>query len=678
MKKLYNLLLLLSIASCKNDVKTAAVKGIESNGSLAHKEVSYFSKLKLYVDNHTATEAVKHINKNIYTKRVGINKFDQLKKVFKGNSLEKESLNFLLYNMLFHNFNYGDKEYSYGMIINNFAGQKDLLLGKLDSMNLVRYGYSKTLNDSNYVSPEYLIKNLNLAYQIFNNTSWKDSVSHNIFNNYVLPYKYTSSPAAIFDWRQSVLDKYLSENDSSIFQKGIKGAASQVYSWFKKRKFEVRLTNGYNFPQLSAHSVLKLPIGSCHELSTIGVLNLRALGIPAAIDKTPNYLNVNGGHEWCSAILDAKHCVPFDLSSPYFEVFKKPERKLSKVFRQAFMPILGNHYNQRGYVSQLPSFLNDPFLEDVTANYCKTQNVILPIENSERIISKFVYISVFNYPEWKIVDWGTVRNGKAYYHELAVDGIYLPVDISQDGSIKAISKAFLLDKSGNIQHFNPDVIHPISVNLLRKHPDFFRHGKMKGGKFQAANKDDFSDAIDLFTIDNFSNDHFEHIKIGNDSKFRYYRYLSPNSSHGNIAEIEFIKSGKLLNGHVIGTVGSFNNLKNNTKEAAFDKNPLTFFDSKVEDVSNCWVGIDLGYKESISGIRYLARTDLNGVYPGNEYELFYWDSKWISLGTNYINSDQNALVYNNVPMNSVLWLRNKTSGKEERIFTYENGKQLWW
>jgi hypothetical protein len=31
-----------------------------------------------------------------------------------------------------------------------------------------------------------------------------------------------------------------------------------------------------------------------------------------------------------------------------------------------------------------------------------------------------------------------------------------------------------------------------------------------------------------------------------------------------------------------------------------------------------------------------------------------------------------------VPKNSVLWLRDLTKGREERIFTYENGKQVWW
>ena len=32
----------------------------------------------------------------------------------------------------------------------------------------------------------------------------------------------------------------------------------------------------------------------------------------------------------------------------------------------------------------------------------------------------------------------------------------------------------------------------------------------------------------------------------------------------------------------------------------------------------------------------------------------------------------------NVPTNALLLLRNHTKGKEERIFTYEGGEQVWW
>ena len=36
------------------------------------------------------------------------------------------------------------------------------------------------------------------------------------------------------------------------------------------------------------------------------------------------------------------------------------------------------------------------------------------------------------------------------------------------------------------------------------------------------------------------------------------------------------------------------------------------------------------------------------------------------------------LEYTNAPSNALFLLRNHTKGQEERIFTYENGEQVWW
>ena len=68
--------------------------------------------------------------------------------------------------------------------------------------------------------------------------------------------------------------------------------------------------------------------------------------------------------------------------------------------------------------------------------------------------------------------------------------------------------------------------------------------------------------------------------------------------------------------------------------------------------------------------------DSNNVCQGDTYELFYWDNRWIGMGRRTAEAD--SLVYENVPVGALLWLHNYTGGKEERIFTYENGRQIWW
>ena len=87
--------------------------------------------------------------------------------------------------------------------------------------------------------------------------------------------------------------------------------------------------------------------------------------------------------------------------------------------------------------------------------------------------------------------------------------------------------------------------------------------------------------------------------------------------------------------------------------------------------------MDFGKNVEIGKIKYTPRNDDNDISPGDEYELFYWSgSGWASLGKQTAISHK--LTYDNVPQNTLLLLRDLTRGKEERIFTYENGEQIWW
>jgi len=68
----------------------------------------------------------------------------------------------------------------------------------------------------------------------------------------------------------------------------------------------------------------------------------------------------------------------------------------------------------------------------------------------------------------------------------------------------------------------------------------------------------------------------------------------------------------------------------------------------------------------------------NFIKENEEYELFYWDkNQWNSMGKQ-IGTSKQYLEYTNAPLNALFLLRNLTKGKEERIFTYENGQQDWW
>lgn len=132
------------------------------------------------------------------------------------------------------------------------------------------------------------------------------------------------------------------------------------------------------------------------------------------------------------------------------------------------------------------------------------------------------------------------------------------------------------------------------------------------------------------------------------------------------------REGKVMGNYAPGWLDSML-----TMRRAFDGDVLSFTSASPEQ-TDAWLGLDFGRMVDLNRLVYLPRTDDNFIREGELYELFYWDNGWVSLGQRTGSRKLQYLEYDNVPDNALLLLRNLTKGKEERIFTYEHGKQVWW
>ena len=606
-----------------------------------------------------------------------------LKNIKLKSTFETKSTIYFLNNFIYQKHSNGLRQKTYDKLINEYYKNQDFLLLKI---NDIKDKFPKDIEtyDADLISKQNILNNIELTHRTFLKSSWKNQISFDTYCQYLLPYKINNEPYTV-DWKDNFRNEFVKNNGKSILHADdLVSAATKVHKWLFERKSTFRLHSneiGLNIPDLSVNTLDKLMFGSCHEISAVGVGYMRALGIPAAIDFAPTYLNINAGHEWSSVIVDSTRCIPFDFTSKEMNVIKKEFYSFSKVYRRTYIPVKESHFMQRGNCIFLPHFFNDPFIKDVTNSYTKTSNINIPVKNDTK--SNFCYICVFNRRtlSWSPVGWGKIKDGNAFFKNVGIGGVYLTVMIEEDGAIP-INSPFILSNIGEITFLKPELSNRKSVKLLRKiSSNQFKEdqkNRMIGGVFQGANRSDFKDAINLYTIKKNPGDFFNDIELSDKSvhEFRYLRYLSPKNSFGNIGEIEFYEPKSIVpvRGKVIGTTGSFYDNPKTTRESAFDGSVLTFVDSKFADHS--WVGLDFNCKKEINKIRFIARNDMNCVQIGNLYELFYWNDGWISLGKK--TAKTTSLIYSNVPKNSLLWLRNLTEGNEERIFTYEKGKQIWW
>ncbi len=72
------------------------------------------------------------------------------------------------------------------------------------------------------------------------------------------------------------------------------------------------------------------------------------------------------------------------------------------------------------------------------------------------------------------------------------------------------------------------------------------------------------------------------IDIEGQSEYRYARYLAPDRSPGNLAEMEIYgHNGQRLEGEIIGTEGSFFWFNPSDKYKVFDGDVLSFFEAEI-------------------------------------------------------------------------------------------------
>jgi hypothetical protein len=64
------------------------------------------------------------------------------------------------------------------------------------------------------------------------------------------------------------------------------------------------------------------------------------------------------------------------------------------------------------------------------------------------------------------------------------------------------------------------------------------------------------------------------------------------------------------------------------------------------------------------------------IVENEQYELFYWDDGWQSLGKS--TATRMGLIFDNVPTDCLYWMIADGSDEEERIFTMNDGIQIWW
>ena len=425
----------------------------------------------------------------------------------------------------------------------------------------------------------------------------------------------------------------------------------------------------------SLENLCKYRTGKCQDEASFTVSLSRYLGIPTAIDFTPHWGNRPNSHTWSVLVLPNGKSVTFYMdrapgdTAQYTNNYVKP-----KIFRYRF-ELNRDIISDLSGETEVPGLFKLPTFTDVTDEYGETTDVKREIPKKYRD-HDIAYICVNEKEEWIPVHYGKIHFGRVTFTSMGRNILYT-VGFWKNGKIQPVGNPFILQNDGTIKEIVANRTKKQTMVLKRKYPFFGKYdqfnNRMGYGQFQGSNKNDFSAKTTLYTHEGITEGCWYERKIKTSGqKYKYLRYIGPTNSFCNVNEIEFYNSkNQKLKGKIIGTQGT----DKQTKETVFDGDVLTGFNGNSPD--GHWVGLELPQASEVAKIRYMPRNDGNCVEVGDKYQLLmYVGGNWKTLA--WIRARDTKLVLKNMPSGGLYILKDRTKGNEERIFTYENGKQVWW
>lgn len=578
---------------------------------------------------------------------------DRVLTYYRDDPRKREAAEWLIANMPGHSvmWSEGIQAFADSVMTHNLSQNRGNELW--DSLRATSAGETKQ-KDIESIKADFLIYNIDKAFEAWDNSPWRDEVDSERFKKFVLPYR-VDNELLRMGWRDSLTHTYAPVINGST-------SAKEAFEKIRKVINSVKRAGKYDFPYvLDAVALRNYYSGVCLERCVLLANVCRALGLPVVIDNCGKWANYSdNSHTWVSLVLsDGTYTIVDDdsiarknniIDSSIFKLNQSmpngysytPEfrKRLVKVWRQTF------HINPVESSAQFKDTesnrLASPWLVDVSADYGMDGCVsVSPTFNTED-----VWLCSHSLTSgWIPQAHAKVHRGNARFENISDSVVLLPIGLVEDREI-TLGLPFYLSNGKKIE-INPDTTRLISATLTRKYPMnagwLNRYSQIPGSRLEGCNNSDFINPDTLFTIRKVPI-YYNSVSISSHKSYRFFRIIADLPSYANMDRFNiYDKSGALI------------------LSEKQEKKPY----------------FDFGRPVQIGRVEYFPWNDGNFVVPGHEYELAYWcHDHWQPIAQQV--SQGYELSFDNIPSGALLILHDHTEGKEERPFTLQNNRQIWW
>lgn len=544
-------------------------------------------------------------------------------------------------------------------------------LNSLWSVSSIRYS-----DDVGNMESAFLIQDIEDAFRIRDSVPWGKTIPFDTFKEHVLPYK-VHKEVLVLKWRITLYNRYKHVVEGETDPKE---AFVKLLTYLKKHTREANSNFSGDIDPLTMDHLKR---GSCSQLCVYYVAVLRALGLPASYDYIDGWGNYSrSGHSWVSYIGDEgttytvanrdsvlRTMNPIDAST-FKEHYDPQHENFSVSKKKTVYKIYRNTYELNGHTHHTKTEHGGVHFKDVSRYYGLTGSVSFHAPGYD-----YVSLSVFKTGEdWREFEASKVERGKANFDNLGDSVIYLPTFYKNEVE-QEVGRPFFINGETETIWISSDEHRMDELILRRKYPLFGNWPamwhKMEGAKIEVSATKDFRNPTTIHAI-NETPMGLLCFEIDPAIDVKYIRYVCPPGSRTPIAEFRvFDERNEQV--PIVETMGY--KIEDEMVSLAFDNNVLTSASTKEEAY---WIGAKLeeANPKRISRVEIIPKNDGNFIDAGDRYHLYYFDGEWILLGEQVASS--NLLTYNNAPSGTLFLLKNLSKGREERVFTMEEGRQVWW
>jgi len=353
-----------------------------------------------------------------------------------------------------------------------------------DTISEAYHQYWKQM-DGDVLSADYIINNIDKAFESWNNDSWSKHLSFQQFCEYILPYRIGNEKAE--EWRDNLRKEYMPQLSMLLKiedrKKSAYWAASYLNNALKKKHFSLKNLYYYKSNDLPVSVLDNMQTGTHKQFAMLTGYVMRSCGIPVTVDFTPmvnlastyHYLDewFRWNVYWNTVLDNTGKFVPFvgGWSNPGYPCFDG--YKLPKVYRYTYeyQPESLGALNEK-FGEEVPKDLESPFIKDVTDEYTSTTDLSFDLSDTDLGDSHFVYLVSLgdnNIPYF--LDFAQrTKKGKVVFDKVGKDMVYLPALYKMTQSKRYIGYPVWIKANGEKQILKPDTKNDVTLEMDRIYP----------------------------------------------------------------------------------------------------------------------------------------------------------------------------------------------------------------